>query len=87
MKSILIILMSVLSLSALASTYDGDVDEVYRSWCEQENVMKFNSEGRQAVLQNCAVSEQVCQLDQRTSGKRVIYTASCVDRHVPYARD
>jgi hypothetical protein len=80
MKMLFVLTLSAFAISAHASTYDGDMGESYRSWCEQDNVIGYNEQGQQVIKENCAVNRQVCLLDQKTSGKRVIYSAYCEDK-------
>lgn len=84
--SVLALSVTLSSLSSFAQKYDGDMGEIYLSWCEQENVIQ-NSLTGPVIKQNCAAAQQVCKGDQRTSGKNVIYTASCADRDVRYGRE
>lgn len=87
MKIVLVLGLSLISLSSFASTYDGDLTDIYKSWCDQDNVIQYDYNGQEVVVQSCASNQQVCQLDQKTSGKRVIYTATCQDKQKPYARE
>ncbi|AGH94339.1 hypothetical protein [Pseudobdellovibrio exovorus] len=91
MKSILVLSLLTLSVtlpsvSSFAQKYDGDMGEIYLSWCEQGNVIQNSLQGP-VIKKNCAASQQVCKGDQRTSGKNVIYTATCADADVRYGRE
>lgn len=87
MKLALLTLVTMISVSALAQKYDGDMNEVYLSWCDQGNVVQNSVNTPVAIVQNCAAQQKVCVLDQRTSGKSVYYRATCEDAPVKYGRD
>lgn len=87
MKLALLTLITFVSVSSFAQKYDGDVTDIYISWCDQQNVIQSGVSGVSAIVQNCAAEQKICVLDQRTSGKKVIYRASCEDAPVKYGRD
>lgn len=81
MKHLLIVsVFTLASAFAMASTYNGDPDLVWLSWCEKGNVMQSSDTSGSKVHENCAAENKRCQDFQRTSGKRVIYSAMCVDK-------
>lgn len=87
MKLILLTLVTMVSVSSFAQKYDGDMNDIYLSWCDQQNVVRNGVNTPTMIVQNCAAQGQVCVLDQRTSGKNVYYRASCQDAPVKYGRD
>lgn len=81
MKHLLIASIFTLSSAfAMASTFNDDLDLVWLSWCEKGNVMQSDSAGNPKISTNCEAEGKRCQDYQRTSGKRVIYSAMCVDK-------
>lgn len=87
MKLALATLVTLMSLTTFAQKYDGDMTEVYLSWCEQQNVVRNDINTATAIVQNCAIEQKVCVMDQKTSGKKVYYRATCEDAPVKYGRD
>ena len=87
MKLALVTLVTMMSLTSFAQKYDGDVTEVYSSWCDQQNVVQNGVNTALAIIQNCAAEQKVCVMDQRTSGKKVYYRATCEDAPAKYGRE
>ena len=87
MKFVLIAIVSVMSLAAFADKFDGDVNDIYISWCDQQNVVTNGQNNTSTILVNCAAQQQICVLDQKTSGKNVYYRAFCEDRPVKNGRE
>lgn len=87
MKLALLTLVTLVSVSSFAQKYDGDIMDVYHSWCDHDNIILSGVNPANAIVKNCASEQKVCVLDQRTSGKRVIYSARCEDAPVKYGRE
>lgn len=85
MKSVLALVLLFSSITTFAKDdYNFDMTEQYLSWCDGNNVISAASTATNiVVLQNCAAEQLTCQMDQRTSGKKVYYSASCVDTSRP----
>ncbi len=83
MKHLLVITaLTLTSAFATASTFNDDLDLIWLSWCEKENVMQTGDKGQPEVRANCAAQNLTCRSWQKTSGKRVIYSAMCVEKDV-----
>jgi hypothetical protein len=81
MKHLLIATALTLSSAfAVASTFNDDLDLIWLSWCEKENVMQSDANGRPEIRANCAAENKTCKSWQKTNGKRVIYSAMCVEK-------
>lgn len=86
MKTVIALLLTMASLTAFAQKYDGDVTDIYISWCEQGNVIQSGANGN-VIAANCAAEGKICELNQRTSGKNVYYRATCEEAPVRYGRE
>ena len=83
MKSFMLSLVVLTSLNVFAyrdDSTDRDPIEIYRSWCDSNNVMTNAADGQVIVAENCASTHKTCLMNQRTQGHYVIYTASCQER-------
>lgn len=84
MKTLLVFVVLALGFSARAmdDNQDRDMSEIYLSWCDSNNVMVQNYD-KILVKENCASSQKTCNLNQRTQGRYVYYSASCLDTSKP----
>lgn len=76
----LLLITSLTFSAALAGAYNDDLNVVYLSWCDQQNVMQEDSSGRAVVRANCALDEKVCKSFETYKNRMVIFSAVCADK-------
>lgn len=78
MKKIAVLLISTLvSVSAFAGNPEDDFQIEFISWCEQEKVMHYNDKGDVEVRFDCAEYGQSCKTYSFTRWYRTTYVAAC----------
>ena len=83
MKSLIISIALVLSAgSAMAqgtftSAINDDMQIDFLSWCDGNNVVAQNEQGKPYVRANCEDQGQVCKVYDAYRMNRVIYSAAC----------
>ncbi|UXR64958.1 hypothetical protein EZJ49_01675 [Bdellovibrio bacteriovorus] len=85
MKALIAILL-LASSSAMAQTSDviqSRPDDFYVdfiSWCEENNVMGYDSNNQVYVRANCSTQGQACYQAVTHRHNRTIYSAACVNK-------
>lgn len=81
MKFLLAAIVVLSSFSAFSYTdnFDGDVTDIWVSWCDEGKVVT-SSNLRLIIKDDCAAANKLCATDQRTRGKYVYYSARCEDK-------
>lgn len=67
--------------SEVISSHPDDYEVEFLGWCENNNVMAQDSQGKPYVRVNCTETNLTCRTYQMFRMNRTLITAACVDNN------